>query len=87
MAIDPKLLIEAKLDIQKLKDLSAISFPDEVRAEADEYPVTLGFKLSKAQDIWILRHAKRFTKGKKSVFFRTLLDILIESDKTKKEKE
>lgn len=83
MKIDLKLIEEAKLEIAKLKDLSAISYPEEVRAEDKEFCMTFGLNISKKQDTWIAKKADRYTRGKKSAFFRTILDTLMEMDKPK----
>lgn len=81
MPIDPKLLEQAKQDIAKLKDLSALSYPMENRANSDEFPITLGFKLSSKQDKWLLKQAKIYTGGKRSSFLRTIIDSLMALDK------
>jgi hypothetical protein len=84
MRLDLKLIEEAKLEIAKLKDLSALSYPEEVRAEEGEFCMTFGFNISKEQDAWITQKAKQYTRGKKSAFFRTLLDTLMQLDKPNK---
>lgn len=81
MPIDPKLIEQAKLDIAKLKDLSELTYPLEHRANSDEFPITLGFKLSPKQDKWLLKQAKIYTRGKRSSFLRTIIDSLMALDK------
>ena len=81
MPVDPKLIEQAKQDIARLKDLSAITYPMENRANSDEFPITLGFKLSPKQDKWLLKQAKTYTAGKRSSFLRTIIDSLMALDK------
>ena len=81
MPIDPKLIEQAKQDIAKLTDLSVLSYPMENRANSDEFPITLGFKLSPKQDKWLLQKAKIYTGGKRSSFLRTIIDSLMALDK------
>lgn len=87
MKIDPKLLEQAKADIQKLKDLSVLSYPMEHRANSDEFSVTLGFKLSPAQDRWLSKQAKIYTSGKRSSFLRTIIDSLMQLDKYEQQED
>jgi hypothetical protein len=85
MKINPALIEQAKADIQKLKDLSVLSYPIESRANSDEFPITLGFKLSPKQDKWLADQAKIYTGGKRSSFLRTIIDSLMQLDKYKEE--
>lgn len=85
MKIKPELIEQAKAEIQKLKDLSVLSYPIESRANSDEFPITLGFKLSPKQDRWLAKQAKVYTGGKRSSFLRTIIDSLMQLDKYEEE--